>query len=468
MSLTHLLAATLSVTLYVFALLTSSVDEVLTFEVSVIMVRWWEIEENMSGLSSTRQNSTCAGVPGKRATYSFCLPIAHVYGYLQVRAVVQMFTSRAELLDKGETTAEHAKNRREEADRLDNDKANTNPQCGGLFGGLFKPKAPVLIPVMDEDDNVMRCPHCAWELEGGEDCLGCGWRYRRDEDRPDYSDTDDHSDPDYGSVDDEFGDVEDDDSVWGLYGPYGPRSGYIDDHTAAALASAHNGVALDPFSHLADLLYPDAPTDYDDYDDEEEEDDYDDMDSFIEDDGYPDRYPDEYSHTSENASESDRDTVVDAAPNTARPLPAVVAYDNRVAPRVRIDEDETDAYIRHALREPQQRNDHPGICPSPVFVAPSPSECESSEAGALEWVSSEAGTDETNNLQSHSPRLTQTDDCEASETESSSSPPRPMRPSRNSGLTARNAITIEDSEDEQPVGPMRRGTQRRRARFSPY
>ncbi|KAJ6094968.1 hypothetical protein N7467_002481 [Penicillium canescens] len=59
-----------------------------------------------------------------------------------VRAVVQMFTARAELLDKGETTMEHTKNRQEEAGKLDQDKSNNHPTQGGLFGGLFRPKAP--------------------------------------------------------------------------------------------------------------------------------------------------------------------------------------------------------------------------------------------------------------------------------------------------------------------------------------
>jgi hypothetical protein len=44
--------------------------------------------------------------------------------------------------------------------------------------------------------------------------------------------------------------------------------------------------------------------------------------------------------------------------------------------------------------------------------------------------------------------------------------PRLMRPPRHTGSSAHNAITIADSDDEQPVGPVRR--ERRRARFSPY
>ncbi|KAJ5501387.1 Zinc finger RING/FYVE/PHD-type [Penicillium expansum] len=56
--------------------------------------------------------------------------------------------------------------------------------------------------------------------------------------------------------------------------------------------------------------------------------------------------------------------------------------------------------------------------------------------------------------------------------EESSPPVRPARStarrSIHNGTTAHNAITLDDSDEDQPVGPVRRTTQRRRARFSPY
>lgn len=380
-----------------------------------------------------------------------------------------MFTNRAELLDKGETTAEHSKNQRDEADRLDKDKANTNPQSGGLFGGLFRPKAPALKPVVDVEDGVVRCPNCAWELEDGENCPGCGWCYHFG-DGTEYSGTDGQSETNYDSMDDDFGDIEEDDSVWGLYdGPQGPPTHYL-DQIAAEIAAARNAANDAPFAHLHDLLYPDETSDYD-YD-EEEDDDYDEQDSFIDDDEHP--------RVEEDDSESDRDTVVGAAP-AFLPLPSLGPPQNRVALHVPItedeesEEDEDDDYIS---RVPHQRYYAPDIRPSSSLgIRPNsslystsvsrssltPSEAETPEA-ETEAGPSEAETDGTNNFPG---TFTWTYDPEASETENSSSPPQPMR-SRTSGLTARNAITIEDSEDEHPVGPVRRGTQRRRARYSPY
>ncbi|KAJ5673825.1 hypothetical protein N7462_009264 [Penicillium macrosclerotiorum] len=229
-----------------------------------------------------------------------------------VRAVVQMFTSRAELLDKGETTAEHSEHQKSESDRVDKDKADAHPQTGGLFGGLFKPKAPALKPLVDVDDGVMRCPHCQWELED-DACGGCGWVYRPDEGLTDYSITDDdyYDETDFDSMvdgeeaeEDEFGDLEDDDSVWGSYGdPYahqfylGVGAGDPTPSIFAPLAHALGEHAYHPHpwgQRVHDL-------DGSQYDEEEEDDDYDDMDSFIDD--------EEHAHGEDY--DSDHSTVVD-------------------------------------------------------------------------------------------------------------------------------------------------------------
>ena len=118
-----------------------------------------------------------------------------------------MFTSRAELLDKEETTAEHLKNHKEETERLDKDKANKDPRSGGLFGGLFKPEQPK--PYVDSGDGITRCPHCHWELEDGLNCAGCGYIFHPDS-ATDYSGSD-LSDTDYDSMLDEDEDEDEED-----------------------------------------------------------------------------------------------------------------------------------------------------------------------------------------------------------------------------------------------------------------
>lgn len=92
--------------------------------------------------------------------------------------MVQMFTSRPELLDREETTAEHLRLQREEAQRLENDKSDANLRTGGLFKGAFKPRHSNAFrrPILDVEDNVLRCPHCSWELEEDSACEQCGYQ----------------------------------------------------------------------------------------------------------------------------------------------------------------------------------------------------------------------------------------------------------------------------------------------------
>ncbi len=105
---------------------------------------------------------------------------------------MHMFISRVELLPEDETTNEHDEAKREEAQRIETDKA-TGGQ--GLFKGAFTQSInasgarfmQVLgAPIRDVEDGVDRCPVCAWELEDGE-CNHCGYN---DDDDEDFSDDD--------------------------------------------------------------------------------------------------------------------------------------------------------------------------------------------------------------------------------------------------------------------------------------
>lgn len=93
--------------------------------------------------------------------------------------MTNVFIGRAELLPAGETTEQHAKWLKEEADAVQQDKDNPDPRTGGLFKGCFRP-APTshsrghsLQVIRDQEDGVERCPVCSWELEDGE-CIQCG------------------------------------------------------------------------------------------------------------------------------------------------------------------------------------------------------------------------------------------------------------------------------------------------------
>ena len=80
-----------------------------------------------------------------------------------MRDIVHLFSSRAELVESGETTDSLRKDQEEEASIVERDK--TNEEGGGLFRGCF-PK-PRRTAFYDPGDGVQRCPGCNWELEGG-------------------------------------------------------------------------------------------------------------------------------------------------------------------------------------------------------------------------------------------------------------------------------------------------------------
>ncbi|OXV10453.1 hypothetical protein Egran_01788 [Elaphomyces granulatus] len=154
-----------------------------------------------SWFGSSRLNKTC---PDCRALVKSQPAPAYL-----VRTLVQMFTSNEELLEKGESTAEHEKHRDEEARRLEADKANTHPRTGGLFHGSFRDLGGR--PIYDVEDNVSRCPVCQWELED-DACIRCGYSFGE---TGTGTETDENSEmTDYlDEIDDGFGDI-DDDIVW--------------------------------------------------------------------------------------------------------------------------------------------------------------------------------------------------------------------------------------------------------------
>lgn len=260
-----------------------------------------------SWFAGGRSNKTC---PDCRAPVKTQPAPAYL-----VRAVVQLFTSRAELLEKGETTAEHTRHQREEAERLENDKKNAHPKEGGLFRGTFNKKLPAAQPIVDLEDNVVRCPRCSWELEEDSNCAQCGYRQDNESvtDASDYlSDSEENSEmTDYldDDLEDGFGDLDDID--WNDFYDGVPLE-------ALAFDLPHHLYGLHRHHHHHLHPHPPAPRPFSPrdghrdeassatHDSEDEEEDYSedtDMDSFIDDDEHIDG-EDHYD------SESDRSTVV--------------------------------------------------------------------------------------------------------------------------------------------------------------
>lgn len=87
----------------------------------------------------------------------------------KVRDITQLFISTAALLPNGETTEDHKKFQKEEAEHVEKDR--NGPR--GLFNARFKPAA-YRPPIRDGPDGVDRCPMCTWELEAGM-CNSCGY-----------------------------------------------------------------------------------------------------------------------------------------------------------------------------------------------------------------------------------------------------------------------------------------------------
>ncbi|KAL4763297.1 uncharacterized protein BDW70DRAFT_132386 [Aspergillus foveolatus] len=230
-----------------------------------------------------------------------------------VRAVVQLFTSRAELLDKGETTEQHIAHQNEEAERLEADKKNKDPKEGGLFRGIFnQTRQRPAQPIYDLEDGVVRCPYCAHELEA-DDCLNCG--YRNDDSMSDFrSDSEENSemtDDPYAEIDDDgFGEAPGSDSAEWYDDDLTPENypGIQRLPTGFRLQSfpgfgnVPGGMARAFYEHFHGHSDFDShgSTHEDDDDDEMDDEEDEDMDSFIDDEEQPEDYD----------SDSDRDTVV--------------------------------------------------------------------------------------------------------------------------------------------------------------
>ncbi|USW57804.1 Putative Zinc finger, RING-type [Septoria linicola] len=98
-----------------------------------------------------------------------------------IREMVRVFVAKSELLPDGETSEEHEKMAREEAEIIAKDKANQDTDTGGLFRGRFT-KGSRFHPVpafRDEGDGVWRCPSCMIEVEDGR-CRHCNMRVHVD------------------------------------------------------------------------------------------------------------------------------------------------------------------------------------------------------------------------------------------------------------------------------------------------
>ncbi|KAH0842376.1 hypothetical protein FOPE_07405 [Fonsecaea pedrosoi] len=97
-----------------------------------------------------------------------------------LRDLVHVLIARAELLPEDETLQEHQLAKEAEAAQLAADR--TGP---GLFQGLFRNQEQRYFTLarglLDQEDNVVRCPQCHWELEEGE-CMRCGFHETYDSD----------------------------------------------------------------------------------------------------------------------------------------------------------------------------------------------------------------------------------------------------------------------------------------------
>ncbi|KAJ5171540.1 uncharacterized protein N7500_004323 [Penicillium coprophilum] len=424
-----------------------------------------------------------------------------------VRAVVQMFTGRAELLDKGETTMEHSKNQRDEAERLDLDKANSHPTEGGLFGGLFKPKEPRLKPITDPHDGVVRCPLCSWELEE-DNCAGCGYRYRPDSEDTDDSGSADYSETDLDSLDDgadededegeagesdHFDDIEDHDGVWGNFAlqwyrspfparnnwPPGVAPGRFFDRlenlmdSGPAMIPMPPGGLVDPGNYLASGNT--NGSEYDEEEEDEEENEYDELDSFIdaENDHPPTSSFIENQSGDMYESESDRSTgtVVDDVQGDHHHPPIGLNYRNTTPyfdDEASDDEEEEEGEELSAEsddREMVDEDSNESESDEDAIQTAPPRQANSQYPRQSPWFQAP----------SDAPWLAARPPIQipdSSEEEESSPPIRSGRSSARRpiqhGTTAHEVINLDDSDDDQPVGPVRRTTQRRRARFSPY
>ncbi|PKY02151.1 hypothetical protein P168DRAFT_292252 [Aspergillus campestris IBT 28561] len=351
-----------------------------------------------------------------------------------VRAVVQLFTSRPELLEKGETTAEHGNNQRAEADRVEVDKKNEHPREGGLFRGTFNRGRPSAQPIVDLEDNVMRCPVCSWELEEDSACEQCGYRQNDGSvsDVSDYlSDSELNSEmTDYmdDELEDGFGGM--DDFAWnGLYDgiPVEALSFDIPHQLYGLHRSQHHPIASHrpaPFGYIPEHHHDHWPGDsassaIQDSEDDSDEDDTD-MDSFIDDD----------EHFGDYGTGSDRSTVVGGPDHT---------QDHHDDPHSGTEVSVADTY--GGLSELESEEDDEDEEDQPIRPA----------TGAIR-----RRRVPTIHIPSSSPRRPSAHLAADSFLDSILRQNRRPQPSHSTGSSVNNAISLEDDSDEGPVGPTRR------------
>ncbi|KAI9865956.1 MAG: hypothetical protein M1813_001923 [Trichoglossum hirsutum] len=139
------------------------------------------IQSLKADLTKLQQIATCK-ICIKFLYEPYTLSCGHTYCY-EIKEMIDIFIHRSDLLPSTETTADHIKWRKDEADRLERDKANKNPKTGGLFRGCFREQKRGQRwhggVIRDEDDGVDRCPDCTWELEGRY-CPQCDLTFQED------------------------------------------------------------------------------------------------------------------------------------------------------------------------------------------------------------------------------------------------------------------------------------------------
>lgn len=361
-----------------------------------------------------------------------------------------MFTSRPELLDSGETTAEHTKHQLEEAQRLEADKADTNPRTGGLFKGAFKPKPVIHKPVHDLEDDVLRCPECSWELEEGA-CLHCG--YSLDEEDEDFdSMTAPESRDGMSEVDEnsEMTDYDDDASdgasevFAAAFG--GPREwhalGMMDNPRFLNLIYGDPRPPTRPLDnpHPHSVDYEEIDEDEDVDEDEEEDEDLDsedaDMDSFIDDDMDEDQQ--------EYQSVSDRSTLT--VVNVPRYGTCPEHYeDSHFGPQETSSQVEDDASEHFEEDASQTGASEISREVEEVDDYDSEDDVEDDEGQVQPAVIRRRPYNNSMYNSGNSRRLPspQTDQ-------------RFNQPSNSAGSSAYNAIDVDDDEEDEPVAPVRR------------
>jgi len=284
-----------------------------------------------------------------------------------LRDLVHMFISRAELLPEDETVKEHEQAKEEEAAQLATDRAGKT-----LFGGAFHAPHPAdiplrrilqaarLAPIRDAADDVVRCPHCTWELEDGI-CIHCGYG----DESEDVSESDEDSDAEdsINSIDSELdADIDPIDHDFGH--PIDVEIGYAGYSDDTGDQSEEYDGTPRPYGH--------------DYEEEDE-----DMDGFIDDD---DDEPDEDDVGDDDDDESD--VTVTSIEDAASRIP----YDGRRP-------EESSYGPDHAGGGSQGPWNHPA--PGPTFYGVNTYEDESNETStqATTYEESQDGLSEsqTNN-----------------------------------------------------------------------